>query len=177
MRTPFFSLFSSNIWKSPLTAFLLYPRVSRLLDDHIPSCPSSSRLLSLSCHYVSAYIIKNKNKKHLNGSLFLHVSLFNIFSIKKKKYGEMRERHLDTSGCMGPFLKAPRPPHWGWAPRRHVICPSPLLPGPPSPPTFTALGSYCFLHSLGTSHLSLWYFLLCLKKFTRLDLSRPSGLC
>lgn len=89
----------------------------------------------------------------------------------------MRARHLDTSGCMGPFLKAPRPPHWGWAPRRHVICPSPLLPGPPSPPTFTALGSYCFLHSLGTSHLSLWYFLLCLKKFTRLDLSRPSGLC
>lgn len=113
MRTPFFSLFSSNIWKSPLTAFLLYPRVSRLRDDHIPSCPSSSRLLSLSCHYVSAYIIKNKNKKHLNGSLFLHVSLFNIFSIKKKKYGEMRERHLDTSGCMGPFLKAPRPTSLG----------------------------------------------------------------
>lgn len=102
MRTPFFSLFSSNIWKSPLTAFLLYPRVSRLLDDHIPSCPSSSRLLSLSCHYVSAYIIKNKNKKHLNGSLFLHVSLFNIFSIKKKIRRNERapSRHIGLHGSL-----------------------------------------------------------------------------
>lgn len=102
MRTPFFSLFSSNIWKSPLTAFLLYPRVSRLREDHIPSCPSSSRLLSLSCHYVSAYIIKNKNKKHLNGSLFLHVSLFNIFSIKKKIQRNERapSRHIGLHGSL-----------------------------------------------------------------------------
>lgn len=89
----------------------------------------------------------------------------------------MRARHLDTSGCMGPFLKAPRPTSLGMGSKAPRDLPIAAPAWNPSPPTFTALGSYCFLHSLGTSHLSLWYFLLCLKKFTRLDLSRPSGLC